>query len=442
MLNDRKFIIPILLFVCTLIPLVATGSTTSWPIELLFVLNMQICIVCLFKNQDHPYTLSKTFFLFTFFFFCIAPYFQFRNNTTFWGGAAIHNNAYIIGNSIILASLILYIFFYGIASKFPTKNNQKETPSMPAKTQTELAFAMLSGFSCLIVLWSFDFNILKLIYRDAETDIPSLNSSLQLIVNFFIRPLPVFIYLYYRATPSPKRWLSIVFILLALITCFPTSLPRNQVAALYIPIVIAIIPWMSKKNIFTLTLIVGLLFIFPLLNQFRSVSIYNDSSLSLNFDLFLEPHFDAYQNFMRVVEYNIITYGKQALGAILFFVPRSIWPSKPIGSGSFSSNLIGLSFDNISMPYLAEGYINFGIAGIILFTVLLAIYSAKLDKFFWKKNNHTTQEKLIYTTLVPMVFFIMRGDLLSSTAYTTGLIFSILFINKIYHLFNRIKLSI
>ena len=114
-------------------------------------------------------------------------------------------------------------------------------------------------------------------------------------------------------------------------------------------------------------------------------------------------------------------------------MPRILWPDKPIGSGAYLAKELKMFFDNISANYFAEGYINFGFAGIIIFTILLSYWTARIDKIYWNMailipNNYFT---VIYMITLGMLFFILRGDLLSSFAYTFGFIFSALFLFKI-----------
>ena len=148
--------------------------------------------------------------------------------------------------------------------------------------------------------------------------------------------------------------------------------------------------------------------------------------------MFLESHFDAYSNFVHILANDITTSGYQLLGSLLFWVPRSIWPSKPIGSGAFLSEEIKLNWTNISCCYFAEGYINFGFFGILIFTFFLAWYCASFDKAYWKINKEKNKNycffELIYLLLLGLTFFIMRGDLMSSFAFTLGFIFSVLFV--------------
>jgi hypothetical protein len=58
---------------------------------------------------------------------------------------------------------------------------------------------------------------------------------------------------------------------------------------------------------------------------------------------------------IKYSEIESITYGRQLVGALLFFVPSSLWPNKPIGSGTLvAENMLmtrySFWYTNISMP--------------------------------------------------------------------------------------------
>jgi hypothetical protein len=173
--------------------------------------------------------------------------------------------------------------------------------------------------------------------------------------------------------------------------------------------------------------------IFPFLNNFRNFGEYTEIKLGFDFQMFLTGDFDSYQNFALIVSNDIVTYGSQLLGVIFFWVPRSLWPGKPIGSGAFVADKLNLIFSNISANYFAEGYINFGFLGIFIFLLLIAYLTAKFDKIYWTRiinlnNNFLT---ILYLISLGMLFFMLRGDVLSSFAYTIGFILAALFVYKI-----------
>ncbi|TAN12873.1 MAG: O-antigen polysaccharide polymerase Wzy [Chitinophagaceae bacterium] len=137
--------------------------------------------------------------------------------------------------------------------------------------------------------------------------------------------------------------------------------------------------------------------------------------------------FDAYSMFVNTIKYVHdfgVTFGLQLLGAIFFFVPRSIWPSKPVGSGALIAAKNGWLFTNVSCPLIGESYINFGLIGIIIFAIIYGIITSTLDNIYWSLNkvNLYNYWSLVYPVLLGMFFFHLRGDMLSSTAYTVGIL--------------------
>ena len=180
-------------------------------------------------------------------------------------------------------------------------------------------------------------------------------------------------------------------------------------------------------------MLVGLLVLFPFFDNFR---YYNGSvSFGFNFNYLNTMNFDAGQNFMITMKFQLITFGRQLMGALLFFVPRKIWPTKPIGSGATLAAEQD-AFSNISMPYFGEGYINFGLLGIFLFTVFLAFITAYLDRNYWKSGDPRVKTWFTpyYLVFVGAALFIMRGDLMSSFAYTFATLFDVWIVMKITRL--------
>ena len=213
-----------------------------------------------------------------------------------------------------------------------------------------------------------------------------------------------------------------------LIATFPFGMARNATIMYWLPVLIVTFHVFERKYVFVLSLFVGLLVLFPFLDNFRYFS-GEISFSSVNLNYLNTMNFDASQEFMSVLKLNIITWGNQILGPLFFFIPRSVWPSKPIGSGALLGNTQYV-FNNISMPFFAEGYINFGFWGILLFVVITALLCARLDKWYWdvEKSN---SKNVFYLVFLGAIIFIMRGDLISAYAYTIGVLFSCYFTKKL-----------
>lgn len=396
-----------------------------------------LSIIGMYKSDKYNYSLNKIFYLFSFFFFGISPAIEFLLKVNYWKGQDIQIYKYSLMNLLIIVIIIIYMSFYNIFSKLKLFKFEKKiinyfSKQLKSKKKIKFFMIIISIFSFLILLYTNNFNIYSFLLRGGEgVERIKTEKMVGLIIDTFIKPLPIAVFLIFKIKQIKDKKLELLLLLFALITNFPTSVARFYMAAVYIPIIILYIPIMRRRLILNQILIVGLLFIFPFLDNLRRFSSMSDLKFGFNFKMFLEGHFDSYQNFLRVVDNNVVTNGKQLITAALFFVPRKIWSSKSIGSGSYLAEKIGLSFDNISMNYFAEGYINFGYIGILIFTLILAFINSRFDKIYWKNLTNGNILKVIYLLFLGMEFFILRGDLLSSFAYTFGILFAVYFVYQI-----------
>ena len=197
-----------------------------------------------------------------------------------------------------------------------------------------------------------------------------------LLFDKVIRALPFACYIL-AAHYGVQKKVRIVLLLIMFITLFPVALSRNATAMYWLPMAFLLFNFIKRENVFVLSMLFGLLVIFPLLENFRHWN--GGFAIGLSFDFLNEMHFDVSQNFMIIMKNDIVTWGRQLLGAILFWLPRFLGETKPIGSGAFVAEQY-CGFTNISMPWFAEGFINFGYIGIAFFTFFyrgFALFSIK-----------------------------------------------------------------
>ncbi len=386
----------------------------------------------IFTEIKNAYSLNLIVFLFSLFFLGVAPALQYKEYIGIWTlPSTFSNSDYFNLNILIFFILFIYNYVYKYLYQKDSYNYENSFQiGIKSKSLSQNNVVFLTIIASFIFFYSRNFNFLQIIFRgiaNDDLDGPNIEStSLSLILNIFIRPIPIVCLVLVNLTDDQRSnfFLKIFLILMCLMSNSPLGMPRFQAAALYIPVLISYVGFFKRPFNFSLTLCFGLLIIFPFLDQFRRVSI-NDISFRFKPEMFLEAHFDSFQNFMHLYLEEIVSHGNQLLGVLFFFIPRIYWQSKPIGSGAYFSNLYGYEFTNVSMNFFGEGYINFGYIGILIFTILLSIIASSFDKRFWKKSNIRLDFKAIYLFLLGMVFFVLRGDLLSSFAYTIGLIFSI-----------------
>lgn len=241
--------------------------------------------------------------------------------------------------------------------------------------------------------------------------------------------------------------IAILFLFLVLLFWFknPLTEKRNALGPIYICLIFLVIPRMLNTNVKTLfflffTMIIG----FPL------TAIITHSNAPLNVILknpgvlleqmkgggvsntFNTLNYDAFANIMASVDYVSVyghSYGHQLLNALLFFVPRSIWEGKPNSTGIVvGEHLIdnyGFHYSNLSNPLVSEGYINFGVFGVILGAIVLAVVITKLISWF-KGSDYLKKIMSFYFAL--HMIFLLRGDFTNGFSYYIGTLVGVIVI--------------
>jgi hypothetical protein len=133
-------------------------------------------------------------------------------------------------------------------------------------------------------------------------------------------------------------------------------------------------------------------------------------------------------NGINLVDNDFFPYFQQILGPLLFFVPRSIWDSKPRDTGVEIANQLGLSFQNLSAPWLLEAYSNAQLAGLIITSIFLGFYLSKYDL----GSLHNLRSWLLGSILIGVLFIVLRGSLLQASG---RVVFSFLLVYYITHRF-------
>lgn len=436
--NDAcmRYILPILVFYITLIPIFSIGQLESYTLIIIHMAISAICSIALFIDQDKPYSFYKIFHLFYLFFFCIAPIIQFKNNIRLLG-TNFTESEYIYTSSVLLIVLIIFDIVYYISyHKIEISYHQVSSLIPSSSSLSKIKISILLIISVAISFYFFyinNFNISSLFIRSGiYVNRIHTSQMVILLTNNFLRPVTMIIFSATYMLNINKIY-KILFFILFLFSCPITGMARYAAAALYLPVALIVFPILKKRNLFVLSMIIGLLVFFPFLDYFRNFNEHRDIALGFNFSQFEQLHFDSYSMFMRVTKDNIITYGNQLLGVLFFWVPRTFWPNKPVGSGVYIAGEQHLFFDNISMPYFGEGYINFGLIGVIFFTIFLAVFIAKIDKNYWNidTQNNINFQQISYIMGLSLFLFVLRGDLMSSFAYTCGYVASYWFTIKL-----------
>ena len=464
-LKKNNFPLRVLIYIILLpASMISVYLLTIWPPIIYFsvtnLIILSFAFIGMMLNYERPYSLVKMVYVFVFFFFGVVPLNDIYHSNVYWDAAQPVQESFMVITNILIILGVLS-FFVGSHVKV-NYFNFISVFFNPKISKNNYIFLFFFAFVAFTIFYMNSFDIYRLVFRGAISDLlgnslVSFSQTERLILNNFIRPMPfillaVFVYLCRSNKKnsscvitnnclSVRKLFLVLFIVLSIFLVAPTSVPRFQAAALYIPLILIFTTLWDWPYRMQFSILGALLVVMPFLDKFRR---FDPESFSWSIDLnFLNHgHFDAYQNFSRVVEIGLITNGKQLMGSLLFFVPRAVWESKPNGSGATLADVAGYSFSNISMPFIAEGYINFGVVGVVIFMFILGLVLGNLDRIAWgiKKLKAESLFVYYYYFLFGMVFFVMRGDMMSSFAYTVGITVSFLFVVYALRLFNlRLK---
>lgn len=402
-----------------------------------------ICITFLCFNSNESYSLKNIFYLFSFFFFGCSPIVEVSLGVTYWGGRELEISDYVIANVLIIFFISIYGGSYLLFSKADYRYDaflKFDKKFVTAVNQRTLIYWLITTLIVIFVcfsIWSFNnFNVISILVRGGEqvqNERSNLGQVEWLIYMYFIRPMLVFVLLLNVNLSSKSKALFMVLLVLVLFHTSPVSMARFYFVTLYLPIFIYYTNLFRFNFSLSIYFIFGLLFIFPFLDKFRYFDSSNEFNWNIDFAFLTVGHFDSYQNFTRALEINFFSWGEQFLGSIFFFLPRSLWEGKPTGSGSTLAQLESLSFSNISMPLIAESFINLHLFGIVLVPIILGYITSYLDRFYWREGGEKGVTKLFYLFSLGLFLFMLRGDLLSSFAYAAALFLSLAFVVSLYY---------
>jgi len=352
--------------------------------------------------------------LFTFIFFLIFPQIEILNKVSYWGLGVL--------NTIEIIHANLCLFLYHVTAFIFQFRFPKRLKSYSFDGYNNLRSLLIVVLALGIMYSYYRSSIISLFFRGFEYGYIREGVKLEnwewLVLEHFVRVLPfvcLLIYIWHWKHNNTSRgkngFMLLILVLSTLVLTFPTGIARFLVGIVYGALVLILFNrYLSSRNVGYL-LILGLFFVFPFLDNFRFFN--GDIRLNYSSSYFFEGHFDAYFNLAKTINVDI-TYGQQLLGSLLFFIPRALWQNKPINSGSYVANQLNMAWDNISMPYVAEGYLNFGYFGVMIFAIIMSLIFMELDSYVKFRSP------LVFLS-VGIIIFMLRGSFMSAYAYGFGL---------------------
>ncbi len=238
--------------------------------------------------------------------------------------------------------------------------------------------------------------------------------------------------------PPYKTWririLLIYLIFINLLISNPLNAPRLWSGAIILTSLFLALKWRGASSFLTWSSLasLGMLLLFSGLDPRLIISrqLINEGEITLagtikqvavNIgNLPGDLNFDAFQMMFYTTVYTEkmgYSMGNQLLLPAFFWVPRSFWPSKPIGSPDIVAAHADFGSLNVSSPLWAEGYINFGIIGVFLFLFVFGKAARLGDNSLANLSVKKPFPAIISSFFAANTFILLRGDLTSGTMY-------------------------
>lgn len=177
-------------------------------------------------------------------------------------------------------------------------------------------------------------------------------------------------------------------------------------------------------------LILAFVFLFPYMDMFRYAltgRAADFSSKALVEELTTKSDYAEFQVLIestRYVDAEGLSMGRQFMGTVASWVPRSVWKSKPYPSGMVVSRHAGWGqFEAIALLLIGEAYIDGGVIAVALLFLLYGVGSAFAERIYLSAQSPGTGfGQVLVPMLAPLQFFILRGSLFAVFGYLAPLL--------------------
>ncbi|MBT8265594.1 MAG: O-antigen polysaccharide polymerase Wzy [Bacteroidia bacterium] len=411
----------------------------------------------------------SAYITFGYLFFLLAPMVQIKafseDSSLFPNSFPYSESAVTYANIIILLFHIIFFFGYLFFKKRYYKKTKR--PALPPNKFTPLTLIVILIVGIVTFIMSYDY-WLNLIseshWRSNKIYEISVSSQLMLKKVLYMMPLGAIVlghdYLKRKKiiTNNSIYVFLLLMVLFAMFIVFknPLTEKRNSIGPIYITLLFLFSPKLLNSNTKSfLFLFFSMVILFPLVSGLTHLDasigeIMNNPELILDhyrdegfITTFNTLHYDAFANVMATIDYvfkNGLTWGYQLLSGLLFFVPRSIWASKPNSTGEVIGDYViedyGFVYSNLSNPLVAEGYINFGIIGVVIMAFALAFFIIKLMNWL---NSESPLKRIMGFYFAVHLLFLLRGDFTNGFSYYIGTLFGVMVIPSMINKFLKMS---
>jgi len=425
------------ILLCIVIPAITISFNITRYADLVLVFPLIVICYCgtrlaIIAARGSNRIVEMTFWLYTYVFMGMYACLQIEVGQFPWRG---HYSNGLIAGAQILIIIGLVAFDIGrhvriyrrkssvavITTRFEISRAQLYLTAVIGIGLAIYATMKLGAFSTLFLNRTERFALISSRFNVAEL---SVYGSLAKTIVYVLLIVTLAYKIYDRKSNKPIYFLIFILFIFTTIENNPIATPRFQVGTILLGLYF-IFPWNKHKAIIAIYgLLLGLIIIFPFADLFRasnhpSLEVSIESHGSMN-QIAKNPDYDSFQqvmNGMRMVQRDGFQYGRQITGALLFWVPRSMWPQKAEPTGVLIAEKNGYLFTNLSAPLWIEFYVDGGWLLVIPGFIFYGAFVRWADDVRRKRAGRATPAYLLVTIYAGYQIFLLRGSLMPAIAY-------------------------
>lgn len=410
----------LLLLLCGLIPLgmLLYSDPVRWawlPLLITVYAGAQLA----FAGSRPLAPVNLTFWIFTYVFFGVTPYFQ--AVTGLWPWLDTYSDERVgAAYMIVVLGLAAYSGGRSLHKLVRQGGAAVQAARLPVVSNTLLLLLCLTSLAMVPLMGGLGTVL------GTRGDVAAAGADLEktstLIYSSLMR-VPAFTALaLYLASARRSRLMIVVLLATNLVTNFPLALPRFWLGAICITALLIVLQRARNSAWkWTIGLVALLLVAFPYADftRNRTDEGYNFTVAPLGQVYSSKGDYDVLQmtvNIVRDVDRYGTSLGQNIAGAVLFFVPRTAWEAKPYGTGQTVATRAGYRFTNLSAPLWGEAYMAFGYVGVVLLLGLYGWMSSVLDRSYG--TGAGSWAFLMAAFAGGFNITLLRGDLQNAIAYS------------------------
>lgn len=403
------------------------GADPWWSMAVIVIVGLRFAWV-LGSSTRHIF--EMVLWLFTYIFMGMAPYVQYRLGVNPSTTAYVHEGARETAGVLVLVGIFALMLGSWLGRARIRAGVKMLRVSVVSERKANLlawaAMALFVYYGLQVGFSSFWISRAQLAVLRAEVwPEPAVNAmmtggmTMSLLVAFVAQMV-----VRQQRKLSGRRGPVLMPLILAVLTLWavnPVSSPRFVFGTVFLAMLatLGVYGTLARFRAMSVAALVGMLTAFPLADLFR---FSTDATFEVEgpLEAMLSGDFDSFNQVVNSVSYvqnEGITWGMQGLGVLFFWVPRSIWETKPIDSGSLLAEYMGYTFKNLSAPIWAELFMNGGWVALVLGLGVLG-YAFRVADYRTHIYLRSSRVPPVFVTVVAFyLLLLLRGSLLTAASY-------------------------